>query len=81
MIPKDVRDRLRLKAGDKLEIVENIGGITLRRVETEERISLEEFDRRMAPIRAKIRGPAPTLEEIDRSIEAAVLERAKRKGW
>lgn len=82
VIPKDVRDRLHLKAGDTLEVTETVNGVTLRRVEDRPRITLEEFNRRLAPIRARFEGRSPvTIEEMNHAIDEALRERAKRKGW
>lgn len=68
VIPKDVRDRLRLRPGEKLEVVETSNGISLNRVDARERISMEEANRRLAPIRALYNGPPVTIEEMNETI-------------
>lgn len=72
VIPKAVRDRLQWAEGEALEVVETAGGVLLRRKGApREKISIEEFRRRM-PI---YEGPPATLEEMDAAIEAARIER------
>lgn len=68
VIPKDVRDRLRLRPGEKLEVVETSNGISLNRVDARERISMEEANRRLAPIRALYKGPPVTIDEMNETI-------------
>ena len=81
VIPKDVRDRLRLQAGEVLEVVETANGVMLRRISDRPRISHDEFERRLAPIRALYKGPPVSIEDMNMGIDQALHERAKRKGW
>ena len=70
-VPKEIRDRLKLKPGDRIEYV----------VEADGRITLKAKNRRMADF-AGILGKPPggplTIEEMDDAIAAAVTERYER---
>jgi len=72
VIPKAVRERLRWAAGMSLEVVEIAGGVVLkpRRAE-QERITVEEFERRHPPYR----GPPVSIEDMER----AILDQAARR--
>jgi AbrB family looped-hinge helix DNA binding protein len=67
VIPKDVRDRLHLAVGDKLDIVERPDGVLLRKRVATSSESVEEITKR---IRARInyQGPPVSIEEMDRAI-------------
>lgn len=78
VIPKDVRDRLRLRAGDKLEIVESATGVTLKRMDDRPRITMEELEERLRPIRESYKGPPVTIEEMNRAIDEGWAESAGR---
>lgn len=67
VIPKDVRDRLKLAAGDKLEVVERPDGVLLRKPAVK---SGESFEEITARIRSRInyQGPPVSLEEMDQAI-------------
>jgi AbrB family looped-hinge helix DNA binding protein len=67
VIPKDVRDRLSLAPGDKLEVVERPDGILLRKQPAK---SGESFDAITQRVRARLnyRGPALSAEEMDQAI-------------
>lgn len=69
VIPKDVRDRLQLATGDKLDVIERADGVLLRKPLTKTGESFETLARR---IRARVdyNGPAVTLEEMDAAIGA-----------
>lgn len=75
VIPKDVRDALDLKAGEKL-VLERVG----RRLILEapaaprERISYEEFRRRVP----KYEGPPATIAEMDAAVDRMFAERERR---
>jgi AbrB family looped-hinge helix DNA binding protein len=72
VIPKAVRDRLCWEEGAALEVVERADGVLLRTAgPARERISIEEFKRRVPPYK----GPPVSLEDMDR----AVLEEAARR--
>jgi len=67
VIPKDVRDRLKLAAGDKLEVVERPDGVLLRKNPTK---LAENFDTVTRRIRTLVNytGPIVSIEEMDRSL-------------
>lgn len=72
VIPKIMRDRLRWSEGEELEVVQAAGGVLLRPVSLpRERISIEEFHRRVPPHK----GPPVSLEEM----EKAILREAGRR--
>lgn len=76
VIPKAVRERLRWSKGADLEIVETAEGVLLRRRQPQrERISIEEFRRRMP----KYDGPPASLEDMNEAIDRAMAERWARK--
>lgn len=68
VIPKDVRDRLRLSAGDRLEVVERPDGVLLRKRKTAK--TGESFEEITARIRARVKydGPPVSIEDMNRSI-------------
>lgn len=67
VIPKDVRDRLKLAVGDLLEVVERPDGVLLRKRAVK---SGESFDQITTRIRARIRyaGPRVSIDEMDQAI-------------
>ena len=69
VIPSDVRARLKLAPGDRLEVVERTDGVLLRKVA---RKSGDSFDAITARIRERIgdRGPAIPVEAMDDAIAA-----------
>lgn len=76
VIPKAVRDRLRWEEGVQLEVVERGDGVLLRHARPpRERITMEEFRRRIPPYK----GPPLSLKDMDKAIleEAARRYRAK----
>ncbi len=77
VIPKEVRDRLRLRPGDQLDVIEQGGGVLLRRSSAEPRLSLEEAEHRL---RALIRydGPPVSIEEMNETIHRCWEESALR---
>lgn len=77
VIPKDVRDRLRIGAGDRLEVVERADGVLLRKPA---RRSDESFDAITARIRSRIgyAGPPVTLEEMDTALSTMWAEGGPR---
>ena len=77
VIPKEMRDRLRLGPGRILDVVETPQGILLRPREERERISVEEGIRRIREI-IKYDGPALTIEEMNEAIREGWIEAAKR---
>jgi AbrB family looped-hinge helix DNA binding protein len=76
VIPKALRDRLHWAEGEELEVVEAAGGVLLRRkTQPRERISIEEFRRRVPPHK----GPPVTLEEMEEAILEEAAARFERK--
>jgi len=69
-IPAAVRKRLRLRAGSKIDFVENKAGETVIRPKTGD-------IRKLYGI-VKYDGPPLTIEEMDEAIGAAVVEDFKR---
>jgi AbrB family looped-hinge helix DNA binding protein len=65
VIPKAVRDRLQWANGEELELVEAAGGVLLRRRPApRERITIEEFHRRVPPHK----GPPVSLEDMKKAV-------------
>ena len=67
VIPKDVRDRLKLAPGDKLDVIERADGILLRRQRAKSGESFEAITERIRKI-VNYQGPPVSLEEMDQSI-------------
>ena len=78
VIPKEVRDRLRLSAGDRLEVIERSDGILLRKTTDK---SGETFDEVTARIRAMVdyAGPPATIDEMTASVRAAATRYAEER--
>jgi AbrB family looped-hinge helix DNA binding protein len=76
VIPKAVRDRFQWGDGADLEVVERADGVLLRSpAPKRERISIEEFRRRVPPHD----GPALTLEEIDAALAQGMAEHFRKE--
>jgi AbrB family looped-hinge helix DNA binding protein len=76
VIPKAVRDRLQWREGADLEVVERADGVFLRSpVPKRERISIEEFRKRVPPHD----GPTLTLEEIDAAVAMGMAEHFRKE--
>lgn len=72
VIPKGVRDRLRWTEGAALEVVEREDGVLLRSPSPKrERITIEEFRKRVAPYKGK----PVSLDDM----EQAIIEEAGRR--
>ena len=71
VIPKPTRERLRMRPGQKFEVVETPEGVLLKRLPAKGRIPLEKA---LAQIREVVsyRGPSVTIEEMNETI---------RQGW
>jgi AbrB family looped-hinge helix DNA binding protein len=67
VIPKDVRDRLHLATGDKLEVIARPDGVLLRKRVTKSGESFEEITARIRSI-IDYKGPPVSLEEMDQAI-------------
>ena len=67
VIPKDVRERLRMAAGDKLDVIERPDGVLLRRPYVK---SGESFDAITARIRSRVAysGPPVSIADMDQAI-------------
>lgn len=67
VIPKDVRDRLNITTGDRLEVVERPDGVLLRKNSPKSGKSFEEC---VAIIRKTIKydGPPVSIEEMNEAI-------------
>ena len=66
VIPKDIRDALRLKAGERLAVTVKGGKIILEQPEpSREKISFEEFRRRVP----RYEGRAATVEEMNGAVD------------
>ena len=66
VIPKDIRDALGLKAGEKLAVSLRGGKIVMEPPEPHgERITYEEFRRRVP----KYEGPPATIEDMNRAVD------------
>ncbi len=71
VIPKDVRDRLRLESGDRLEVVERSDGVLLRKAFKR---SGESFDAITTRIRAR-------AGSVDRTTSIADMDDAIAEMW
>lgn len=72
VIPKDVRDRLRIAAGDQLEVVERPDGVLLRKSPPK---STKTFEECVAIIRQAIKYEGPRYTEAEE--KAAIAEMFK----
>jgi len=81
VIPKDVRDRLRLAPGDTLEVVERPDGVLLRKPVSSK--SGETFDEITARLRARINytGPPVSIEEMNQTIDDEWAKSGMRGDW
>jgi AbrB family looped-hinge helix DNA binding protein len=77
VIPKVTRERLGLRVGQPLEVVETADGVLLRCVATAGRISVDEAIRRLRDI-ITYDGPTVTIEEMNAAIREAGEEAAGR---
>jgi AbrB family looped-hinge helix DNA binding protein len=68
VIPKDVRDRLHLVPGDRLDVIERADGVLLRKAAVK---SGESFETITARIRSRVRydGPPVSIEEMRTAID------------
>jgi AbrB family looped-hinge helix DNA binding protein len=69
VIPKDVRDRLRIASGDRLEVVERPDGVLLRKKAPASTMTFEEC---VAQIRKAIRYDGPRYTDAEE--KAAIAE-------
>ena len=71
VIPKPTRDRLRMRPGQKFEVVETSEGVLLKRLPTKGRLPFEEALARIRKV-VSYSGPSVTIEEMSETI---------RQGW
>ncbi|HEY0311463.1 MAG TPA: AbrB/MazE/SpoVT family DNA-binding domain-containing protein [Allosphingosinicella sp.] len=77
VIPKATRDRLGLRPGQSLEVVETAGGVLLKRVPSKGLVSLDEAVRRIRSI-VRYEGPPVTIEEMNETIRQGWIDAALR---
>lgn len=80
VIPKAMRDELRLTPGQTLDVIRTAGGVLLRPTGGG---SDRSFDAVMADIRKitrRYRGPAVSIEQMNRTIEEGWAKRGSRGG-
>lgn len=71
VIPKDVRERLRLSAGDTLEVIERSDGVLLRKsAPTRSGRTAEEIFAHMREIMPPWNGPPVSIEDMNRGVDA-----------
>ncbi len=74
VIPKDIRDALRLKAGESLEVSLRGRRIVMEAPEPpRERISYEEFRRRVP----RHEGPPATIEDMNAAVDRMFAEKGR----
>ena len=67
VIPKDVRDRLKIATGDQLEVVERPDGVLLRKASTKSGKSFEDVTAKIKSI-IRYNGPPVSIEEMNEAI-------------
>jgi AbrB family looped-hinge helix DNA binding protein len=78
VIPKDVRDRLGLKPGQKLDVSESGGAIVLRPTHAGPTLTMEEAVARLREI-IKYDGPPVSIEEMNATIDEEWAKSAIRR--
>jgi AbrB family looped-hinge helix DNA binding protein len=74
VIPKDVRDRLGLKPGQQLDVIETAGGVLLRPAHQKSGRSFDEITASIRTIMRKYELPKLTIEQLEDAIaEASAL--------
>jgi AbrB family looped-hinge helix DNA binding protein len=76
VIPKDVRERLRLQAGDKLDVLETADGILLKRSSAMPKLSIEEALARLRTLLPRYEGPPVSVEDMNDTIRQMWIESA-----
>jgi len=74
-IPIEIRRKLRLKDGDKIDFFETEEGMYAMRPKTGSIMELKGILKRMGYVRP---GPAPTIEEMDEAIAEHAVEMDRR---
>jgi AbrB family looped-hinge helix DNA binding protein len=80
VIPKDVRDRLGLKPGQKLDVSESGGAIVLRAAPTRPTLTMEEAVARLREI-IHYDGPPVSIEEMNATIDEEWAKSGMRGDW
>ena len=80
VIPKDVRDRLGLKPGQKLDVSESGGAIVLRAAQTRPTLTMEEAVARLREI-IQYDGPPVSIEEMNETINEEWAKSGMRGDW
>lgn len=79
VIPKEVRDRLRIAVGDRLEVVERPDGVLLRKPsDGKSGRSFEEITVRLREIASAYNGPPVSIEEMNETIAEGWRDAALR---
>ena len=79
VIPKAVRDRHGWDAGTELTVEDRPDGVLIRAKQAKSGLKPTTLDEVVGMI--KYRGPPKSLEDMERGIETALRERARKKGW
>ncbi|WP_315762226.1 AbrB/MazE/SpoVT family DNA-binding domain-containing protein [Sphingomonas sp. Y38-1Y] len=79
VIPKDVRDSLDLKPGQKLEVIQTGGGVLLRAATPRSERTFEEITASIRAITAKYRGPPVSIDDMNETINEEYAKRALRR--
>ena len=77
VIPKPTRERLRMRPGQKFEVVETPEGVLLKRLPTKGRLPFEEALARVRKV-ASYGGPVVTIEEMKETIQQGWKDAALR---
>jgi AbrB family looped-hinge helix DNA binding protein len=80
VIPKDVRDRLGLKPGQKLDVCESGGAIVLRPAHVGPTLTMEEAVERLREI-IRYDGPPVSIEEMNQTIDEEWAKSGMRGDW
>ena len=72
VIPKATRDRLRIRPGQKFEVVETAEGVLLKRLPVGGRVSFEDGMARIREVAGRRKRPTVSIDEMNEAI---------REGW
>jgi AbrB family looped-hinge helix DNA binding protein len=73
VLPKEIREKRRWKAGTKLTVEDRPDGLLLKPVEAKKKLTLDDFRGIV-----KYKGPPRSVEEMNAAIEAEVRRRFAR---
>lgn len=82
VIPKDVRDRMRLEVGESFDVIERENEVVLRRHNGKRATpAAEAVAAAVREIQSFYRyeGPPVSVEEMDRAVEAAMTEKYRKE--